>query len=160
MLIRELEPREPVMEKNKHIVSLIQQSESVCVGVRRGDFLSPQNRKSFAVCTLEYYLQGRREIEKRIKNAKIIVVSDDIEWCRKSLWNDENTVYVPQDIPVYETFRLISLCKHFIISNSTFLWWGQYVSRSEKKIVIAPSRWNNDDFDSPLLKNDWILIEC
>lgn len=61
-------------------------------------------------------------------------------------------------MPVYETLRLMYSCKHFIISNSTFSWWGQYLSRNDHKIVISPSKWNNDDFDTPLLEDEWIKL--
>ena len=68
-------------------------------------------------------------------------------------------MFISQDMPVYETLRLMYSCKHFILSNSTFSWWGQYLSQNDKKVVISPSRWNNDDFYTPLMDSEWIKIE-
>ena len=60
--------------------------------------------------------------------------------------------------PVWEKLRLMSACKHFVVSNSTFSWWTQYLSKSENKIVVSPSRWFNNDYESPLIGKDWIKI--
>ena len=86
--------------------------------------------------------------------------SDDIEWCKENLnFEGANVVYVSQDMPVYETLRLMYHCKHFILSNSTFSWWGQFLSKNNNKIVVSPSRWNNDGYDSNLINKDWVLID-
>lgn len=52
------------------------------------------------------------------------------------------------------------LCKHYIISNSTFSWWAQYLSRNENKVVIAPSKWFNEGYgiEPDLYDKEWILI--
>ena len=63
-------------------------------------------------------------------------------------------------MPVYETLRLMYNCKHFILSNSTFSWWGQFLSASKNKLVVSPSRWNNGGYQSQLIQKDWILINC
>lgn len=63
-------------------------------------------------------------------------------------------------MPVYETLRLMYNCKHFILSNSTFSWWGQFLSTSKNKLVVSPSLWNNDGYQSQLIQKDWILINC
>lgn len=49
-------------------------------------------------------------------------------------------------------------CKHFIISNSTFSWWAQYLSRNNEKIVVSPDRWFNNDYLSPLISSDWLTV--
>ncbi len=71
-----------------------------------------------------------------------------------------NLKYVDLNNPDYEELRLMYSCKHFIISNSTFSWWGAYLSTNSKKIVIAPERWNlaveNDD---SIYLEDWIKIK-
>ena len=63
-------------------------------------------------------------------------------------------------MPVYETLRLMYNCKHFILSNSTFSCWGQFLYTSKNKLVVSPSRWNNDGYQSQLIQKDWILINC
>ena len=159
VLLEEFKPNKPIAKKNEIFYKEIIESASVCVSVRRGDFLSEKNAKSFSVCTKNYYLNARKIIEQKVENPTFFVFSDDINWCKKELWDDENTVYIPQNMQVYETLFLMYTCKHFIISNSTFSWWGQYLSQNNDKLVISPSRWNNDGFHSLLISDKWILID-
>jgi hypothetical protein len=168
-LLEELQPKEPVLAKNVSLLEEIETTNSICVSVRRGDFLAPEFAKSFAVCTPEYYLEAVRIMREKVDNPHFFVFSDDIAWCEQTLFPPSKdaegaeratkVTYVSQQMPVYETLRLMYSCKHFIVSNSTFSWWGQYLSRNPSKIVISPTRWNNDGFDSPLIGKEWILIE-
>jgi hypothetical protein len=69
--------------------------------------------------------------------------------------------YVDLNNPDYEELRLMYSCKHFIISNSTFSWWAQYLGEYDKKIVVAPSKWNNKDNvdDSGIYMPEWEVLE-
>ena len=159
-LLEELAPKEAVLPKNKTIMKNILDSESVCISVRRGDFFNKHHAKSFAVCNEAYYSKAKDRIHELVDNPKFFCFSDDIEWCKKNLFKEsQDIVFISQDMPVYETLRLMYSCKHFILSNSTFSWWGQYLSQNDKKVVISPSRWNNDDFYTPLMDSEWIKIE-
>lgn len=159
-LLLELTPKNSIMGENKKIYEEINNSESVCINVRRGDFLASDNKESFAVCTEKYFKEAYEISRKLIKNGKYFVFSDDINWCKENMTFIENAEFVQDGMPPYETLRLMYSCKHFIISNSTFSWWGQYLSRNKNKIVISPSRWNNDGFDSPLIDYDrWVLVD-
>ena len=103
----------------------------------------------------------KRSLKIKIEGSYFFVFSDDINWCKKKLgFNGDNVIFVSQDMPVYETLRLMYNCKHFILSNSTFSWWGQFLSTSKNKLVVSPSRWNNDGYQSQLIQKDWILINC
>lgn len=164
LLQNELEPREAVMPKNKKLLDEISNVESVCISVRRGDFFNTTNSKSFAVCTENYYKVAKSIMDNKLNkksNVKYYIFSDDINWCKETLMFSENNItFVSQDMPVYETLRLMYSCKHFILSNSTFSWWGQFLSRNTNKIVISPNRWNNDNYDSVLInRKEWILVD-
>lgn len=157
----ELVPKNDILPKNLELYKEISSTESVCVSVRRGDFFNAKNQKSFGVCTEQYYIEAKKVLDERLKdkdNVQFFVFSDDIEWCRKNLQLGD-VIYVSQDMPVYETLRLMYSCKHFIVSNSTFSWWGQFLSRNKNKIVVSPARWNNDGYKSLLIGDDWILID-
>lgn len=94
-----------------------------------------------------------------VENPVFFMFSDDIQWVRENVNTGCLTYYEDGTDPVWEKLRLMSACKHFIISNSTFSWWVQYLSRNGDKIVISPSRWFNNDYKSPLIDEKWIKIE-
>ena len=161
-LREELTPKKPILDKNIELFKKICDTDSICVSVRRGDFFNSQNQKSFGICNIQYYLKAKEIMDKKILNEpSYFIFSDDIEWCKENLNYEGDVTFVSQDMPIYETLRLMYSCKHFIISNSTFSWWGQFLSRNlSNKIVISPSIWNNDGYESPLInKKDWILLD-
>ncbi|OTA61685.1 alpha-1,2-fucosyltransferase [Limosilactobacillus reuteri] len=161
VLQNEIVPKENILPKNKSLIKKIDNSNSVCISVRRGDFFTNKNQSSYGVCSPEYYIKAKKYFdEKKLNNTLYFCFSDDIEWCKKNLrFTDNNVIFVSQDMPVYETLRLMSSCKHFILSNSTFSWWGQFLSKYSDKIVVSPKRWNNDGYESQLIQKDWVLID-
>jgi hypothetical protein len=124
------------------------------INVRRGDYLTQPRRHP--VISINYI----NESLKYLPNCeKIIVLSDDIAWCRENIKNSK-LVFVDNYIDC-DGMWLLSLCDHFIISNSSFSWWGAYLSRTDDKIVIAPDTWFGPDVpDNPkdVWCNDWIKI--
>ena len=162
ILQKELEPKKDILPQNMDLYNDIVNSEAVCMHVRRGDFWNWKNKKSFGVCTAKYYSDAQKVTDRKLtgkQNVKYFVFSDDIKWCKENL-KIHNAVFVPEEIPTYEAMRFMYSCKHFIISNSTFSWWGQFLCKNENKIVVSPSRWNNDGYDSVLIdKDNWVLID-
>lgn len=142
ILLDEFTPIHDVLPHNRALLEEIKKSESVCVTIRRGDFLSEKYISELNVCSSEYFNQAMKEIQKEIPNCKFFIFSDDIEDVKKTMNFPDDAVYESGDDPVWEKLRLMYSCKHFIISNSTFSWWAQYLSRNENKIVYAPSPWH------------------
>jgi hypothetical protein len=106
----------------------------ISIHVRRGDYIAHPD--AHPLCTIEYY-------DKAIKmlngdNVVFICTSDDIEWCKGNI-KIPNIVYNKQDLA--HDMCLISKCDHHIIANSTFSWWGSWLSNSESKKIIAPNIW-------------------
>ncbi len=158
-LVEEIIPIESEQSKNEELYDLIRSNNSVCLSVRHFDL--PKGQKHlYDVCNEKYYVSAIDYIERKVKDPFFIVFSDDIEWAvkRLSISGKSHAVETPNN-PIWEKLRLMYSCKHFIIPNSTFAWWAQYLSRNENKIVIAPSRWFNNDFKSPLLQSDMILVD-
>lgn len=158
-IVEEFTPKEPPLKKNKDMYKEIVSSESVCVSIRRGDFLKDRFKDSTYVCTPEYFGEAIALMSRKVKNPRFVIFSDDIDWVRREMSFPKGTIYESGDDPVWEKMRLMYSCKHFIISNSTFSWWAQYLSRNDEKIVIAPSVWRKMGYDgSDLYDNRWCLI--
>ena len=71
---------------------------------------------------------------------KYLIFSDDLEWCKENFDFIENKVIIEGNTD-YQDLYLMSLCKNNIICNSTFSWWGAWLNKNDKKIVIAPEKW-------------------
>ena len=162
VLIEEFTPKFPPLEENKTLYDIIQQTNSVCVVVRRGDYLSAEFKDKFYVCDETYFQKAIDKIKMLIENPVLIFFSNDIDWVKENIKTDLLSYYEPKSNPVWESMRMMYNCKHFIISNGTFSWWGQYLSRNENKIVISPDHWyNNVDVDhTELLSDNFIKILC
>jgi hypothetical protein len=159
LLRQEFSPRQPKLEKNNYLYKVINENDSVCLNVRRGDYLQEQN-KMFNVCSENYYKNAVNKMKEIRKDAIFIVFSDDISWCKNFFGNITGNFYFESgDDPVWELLRLMYSCKHFIISNSTLAWWAQFLGRYENKIIISPDKWYIlKDFDAPLLEDYFIKI--
>ena len=160
-LLEEFQPIKPPLAKNKKLYDVIKENESVCISIRRGDFVeNPQFAEKFNVCGEEYFKTAVKEIKKYIKNPVFIVFSDDIEWCRKNfLLSNELVYYEDGTDPVWEKLRLMYSCKHFIISNSTFSWWAQYLSQNESKVVVAPKIWTKFGYNKDIYDSRWVVVD-
>lgn len=164
----EFEAKTAPTKENLGMLEDIRGVNSVCLHIRRGDYLDSK-WKNLQICTYEYYNRAINQILQKVENPVFFVFSnthEDIEWIKQNYKfcnnvNDKELqlVYVDLDNPDYEELRLMKNCKHFIISNSTFSWWAAYLSDAEEKIVLVPERWNlaleNDD--SIYLK-EWIKV--
>lgn len=132
--------------ENAEMLAAIQATQSVCVHIRRGDYLKPEN-DCYNVCTAEYYRRAMQEAEKQVPNAVFYVFSGckgDVDYIRHNYNLGEHVRYVDLDNNTIEDFRLMSACKHFIISNSTYSWWAALLGGAAAKKVWAPQRWRKD----------------
>lgn len=135
---------------------------AVSVHIRRGDNAhSPSSMKSFGCPGIDYYSSAIDKLTAEIGPLKLFIFSDEIEWARENLRTDHETVFVSQDcIDPCEEIALMSLCKHHVISNSTFGWWGAWLNANPDKIVVAPRRWalQNIQEYKDIIPAGWIRI--
>ena len=140
------------------MIQQIENSNSVCVHIRRGDYIG----SSFDICTEAYYQKGMDIIASKVENPTFYIFSnssEDLQWIKENYHFSYDLVYVDLNNCDYEELRLMYTCKHFIISNSTFSWWGAYLSTNEEKVVIAPSKWNQDyKVVEDLYLDHWIKV--
>ena len=151
--------------KNLEILNEIENSNSVSVHIRRGDYMSPQNFKIYGnIATEEYYKESIRIIEEKIENPTFFVFSNDMEWVKENIKINSKAFYIDINSgdDSYKDMQLMSNCKHNIIANSSFSWWGAWLNNNKNKIVIAPQKWiNRDNVNSDkieLFYDNWILL--
>lgn len=149
-----------IPEELKNIESsIIGDKESVSLHVRRGDYFAPQNVGIYGVCDASYYEKALSQISQGNKDMEIYVFSDDIEWVQENIHLPQPYHIVPNyDVPQFVYIELMSKCKHHIISNSSFSWWGAVINHNNDSVVLCPSVWRKDTNDSPALSN-WERIQ-
>jgi hypothetical protein len=152
--------REPMSDKAESLAQEISCVNSVCVNVRRGDFVTNHRHGWFGT---DYFEQGERIIEQNSSDHVFYVFSDDIEWCEENLRFKRPAMFVSHEFSgrkFQDYIRLMALCKHFIIPNSSFAWWAVWFSQNPERTVIAPKRWfNMPSLDtSDLFQPNWIKI--
>lgn len=116
---------------------------AVSLHVRRGDYLEPKHwENTGSVCQLPYYRNAIAEMKKRVSNPVFYVFSDDLAWVKENL-QLENVVYIDwnKGNDSWQDMMLMSHCRHHIICNSTFSWWGAWLDPRKEKTVIVPERW-------------------
>ena len=151
-------------EINRRMLAKIESVNAVSLHVRRGDYITnPKTLKFHGVLGLDYYVRALDLIVKKVKEPQIFVFSDDIPWVKENLKTSLPLTFVEhngveQD---YEDLRLMSRCKHHIIANSSFSWWGAWLNENPQKIVIAPKQWASNETmkkrqTSDVIPDEWI----
>jgi hypothetical protein len=127
----------------------------VSLHIRRTDYISNPNH---SVLSMSYY---ERALSYFNSNSTILIFSDEPEWCMKHELFSDDRFLVSETENSYMDLCLMTLCSGHIIANSSFSWWGAWLSESEK--VIAPKDWfkgsNNEHLDTKdLIPNNWIIL--
>lgn len=135
ILRMELTPKEPLQPQNEELYNKIKNTNSVCVTIRRGDFMNEKNKGTFYICDNTYFRNALAYIKKCLPDCTFFGFSDDIDWVKNNMEFPGEVYYESGVDPVWEKLRLMSACKHFVLSNSSFSWWAQYLSNEKKKIL-------------------------
>ena len=152
---------ERLSEKTKKIQQCAESCNSVSLHVRRGDYVSSGNLNLYGgICTPHYYEEAIRYMCEHVQEPVFYVFSNDISWVRVNL-KIPNAVYVThnQGADSWQDMYLMSKCKHHIIANSTFSWWGAYLNRDKQKLVVCPPKLTNRGDSPNLFPKEWIKIE-
>jgi hypothetical protein len=97
-----------------------------------------------------------------VPNLEFFVFSDDYEWAKDNLVFDAPTIFVkpsPDGLECHDLYAM-SLCKHNVIANSSFSWWGAWLNQNPNKIVVAPRKWfvAGPQTTNDLIPESWIRI--
>lgn len=146
---------------NTVCMDMIQQmrfSESVALHVRRGDYFADKRTKNeHGILGMDYYEQAIQFVCNKIRNPMIYIFSDDIDWVKSNFNTKYQVHYVDGSVggPEFSIY-LMSKCKHNIISNSTFSWWGAWLNQNPEKIVVSPEFWiRNNRTSTDLVPKEW-----
>jgi len=161
-LRRDLAFRAPPAGDVAALAACIQASTSVAVHVRRGDYVtSPEASAVHNALTPAYYAAAGDAIHRRITGAEYFLFSDDPDWAAAHvrLPGPVHVVRHARPTPDAEDLRLMSLCRHAIIANSSFSWWGAWLARHPGQVVVAPRRWFRTREAPPgLLPDAWTVV--
>lgn len=128
-------------ERNAEMEQMIKGSNAISIHVRRGDYVN--HSLHGGVCDLDYYRKAIMHIETICKDPTYFVFSDDIDWCRENLQIKRDCYFIDwnKGTESYIDMQLMSLCKHNIIANSSFSWWGAWLNSNRGNVVVAPGKW-------------------
>lgn len=142
---RAFRPRDEFTGDAARIAQEIRETNSVSLHVRRGDYAAFKSVEQLHGKTdLGYYGRAVSYIAGHVSRPHFFVFSDDIAWCRENLKIGFPATFVgPSAAGPNDAFHLglMSLCKHNIIANSTFSWWGAWLNENTGKIIVAPKKW-------------------
>ena len=136
-------------------------SHSVCIHVRRGDFISnPTAYVHNEHMGFEYYRKAMDIMENIYDDITYYVFSEDIEWCRENIKNDKHPIVLVDDSYSGDRdsghFYLMQNCENHIIANSTFSWWSAFLGNS--KVTIGPKKWFTNENESEIMLSNWIKL--
>lgn len=166
-LLREIVPIKDIWKQNKEIIKLMENCNSVSVHFRRTDYLTQVAffSPNLWPCSMEYYKSSVDLIEKKIDSPTYFIFSDDIEGIKNELFFTDRKVYFINHNKwdnAYLDMILMSKCKHNIIANSSFSWWGAWLNTNPHKCVVWPKKWfikeNLNKRSGDLIPDNWIRI--
>jgi len=155
--------RKPLEEPSLEFARSIRDSSSVSIHVRRSD--KANNPDHFAT-SLAYCQEAIRFFRARLTNPRFFFFTDDWEWVRSHITQGASIVFVERAGPGFEVddLHLMSLCRHNVVSASTFSWWAAWLNRAPEKIVLRPpeNQWLRDSryLTKDVFPPDWISLDA
>jgi len=147
--------------QNAALIAQMRTHASVSVHVRRGDYVSvAKTTATHGLCSVDYYRRGFEAIERAIPSPVYYFFSNDIPWVRANLTPRHEHHFVDHNTGAnsYEDLRLMSHCRHHIIANSSFSWWGAWLNPDPDKMVVAPRKWMADVATPDILPTTWMAL--
>lgn len=155
--------RRPLEAVDREFAEAIAREDSVSIHVRRGDYVSnPEANRFHGLCSAEYYRRCMAIVSEKVGAPRFIVFTDDPAWARENMAVPRGTTFVdwgqPRDGSI--DLELMRRCRHHIIANSSFSWWGAWLGSRQGSLVLAPERWFRDlSIDTAdLLPDSWVRV--
>lgn len=164
IIVKEFTPKN-ISSYSKRLAEKVSDGNSISIHVRRGDYVSNKFANiEHGLATVEYYKKSIDFINKNTNSTpRYFVFSDDLEWCKKSLPLGPDAVFVDGNGPKrpHEDIYLMQHCKHNIIANSSFSWWGAWLNNNPNKLIIAPEAWfqnKKSNAETQIVPKSWIRL--
>lgn len=158
----ELTLRTPLSGKNLEVAEAMRGVNAVSLHVRRGDYVTNEKTRAYhSVCDDAYYRKAEALLTQHLQSPHFFVFSDDSEWVVNNLKLRCPATFISHNGSApHEDLRLMSLCRHHVLANSSFSWWGAWLSNRSDQLVVAPGKWFNDSsIDvSDLISPRWLRI--
>jgi hypothetical protein len=127
--------------------------------VRRSDLLEPANRAIFGLCEIDYYAAALELMRARLGRPLFHIFSDDPDWCRATFRDSDIVVVSKPNGDAVDDLLAMARCRHHVIANSSFGWWGAWLGARADSIVVAPVPWFSEaPLASDLLPSSWVRL--
>lgn len=153
----------PILELSKesqNVAEKIRDIESVSIHIRRGDYVTnKQINNVHGVLGLDYYHNAINFLINKLEAPTFLIFSDDPQWVKDNVKLKFPTLYINHNYgdKSFEDMQLMSLCKHNVIANSSFSWWGAWLNRNPEKTVITPKNWfASEKSIKDLIQDSWL----
>jgi len=163
VLREEFTPAAASDSDNAAVAEQIDVVNAVSLHVRRGDYVKDATANRYhGICSPDFYQRAVDYMAARLERPHLFIFSDDQQWTRANLRFAVPMTLVEANSPDcgYRDMQLMARCRHHIVANSSFSWWGAWLGRSREKIVVAPRKWfaasSNDTRD--LIPSNWVRL--
>jgi hypothetical protein len=161
-LLEDLVPRNVPGSASSELRARAETCESVAIHIRRGDYVTnPTVAATFGVCSLDYYRAAVARMSSKVPAPVFFLFSDDMDWVKAHLRLPGVCHYVDHNGPdsAWQDLWIMSGCRHAIIANSSFSWWGAWLNQNPDKVIIAPEPWfaGNPDTGS-VIPESWTRL--
>ena len=156
----ELQPKSELHGSTLRMIDEVSGVNSVFMGIRKGDYAA--ERGHYGAFANSYYQKAMRYIAEQVENPVFYVFSNDISWVKNNIDFAGKTVIFrePEDIvDDFEDLFIMASCRHSIIINSTYHWWGARLNNRPDKIVVAPEKWFFDDKPIDIIPPYWVRLK-
>lgn len=160
IILQEFSFPEEIKKRATDLCERIKEENSVSLHVRRSDYLTEQNIKLYGnICNEKYYKSAMDYMESQVNKLHYYVFTDDLQWANAYFIGDKYTIVDGnRGKDSWVDMYLMSQCKHNIIANSTFSWWGAWLNQNDNKIVVSPSKWFNTYDAQDIICNEWVRV--
>lgn len=157
VLLEEFQMKENLDDYSKSVIEKMSQTNSVSIHIRAGDYLNiPEVRD---ICNGNYYSRAISTVKEKVQNPNFFVFCEDEDYSRKMLPKNIISTFVKTSLnkPHLDMF-IMTKCKHNIMANSSFSWWGAWLNQNLSKIIISPKTWHTNSDKNDIVLENWIKI--